>query len=489
MVDMKKILKNKKTKILLLIAGMIMAGSFLYAAYDYGYVYHIKLNGKETEYLNINTEFKDPGVSVRYRGKKFKDYKTESNLDNKKNGTYEVKYIVGKKEIHRKVIVKDTEAPVIKLKDGEKIDYGYGKDFVDPGFEATDNVDGDVTDKVKVEGTVDSKIGEYVLTYKVSDSENNEAIVKRTVNVKDIEGPVLTFKRGINTYAIKGKKIDLNDYTATDNFDGDVTDKVKMEGNVDFDKVGLYKLEYTVEDSNGNKSVVERTVNVQKKNTKGIPVLMYHWFYDDTKGEKAGAVNSHNYISKTNLVKQAKFLKESNYYFPTWEELIDYINKKIDLPEKSVIVTDDDCVASFFNVALPVFQEYQIPVTSFCITKKNTWQSYVDAEYLDLESHTENLHVRKCSGTKWDGAVMCTSYDNIYKDIKTSVEKVKNTYAFAYPFGHYSDDTIKALKANKIKLAFTINSGRVRKGANKYKLPRVRINKGTSIEKYKSLLK
>ena len=76
----------------------------------------------------------------------------------------------------------------------------------------------------------------------------------------------------------------------------------------------------------------------------------------------------------------------------------------------------------------------------------------------------------------------------INKDIKTSIEKMKNNDSFAYPFGHYNDNTIKALKENGIKLAFTINEGNVKRGANKYKLPRVRISSWTTINAYKKLV-
>ena len=51
------------------------------------------------------------------------------------------------------------------------------------------------------------------------------------------------------------------------------------------------------------------------------------------------------------------------------------------------------------------------------------------------------------------------------------------------------EDSIKALKDSGIKLAFTINSGRVRKGNNKYLLPRVRISKGTTINQFKNLVR
>ena len=65
---------------------------------------------------------------------------------------------------------------------------------------------------------------------------------------------------------------------------------------------------------------------------------------------------------------------------------------------------------------------------------------------------------------------------------------MKNNDSFAYPFGHYNNNTINALKKNGIKLAFTINEGNVKRGANKYKLPRVRISHGTSISTYKKLV-
>ena len=48
---------------------------------------------------------------------------------------------------------------------------------------------------------------------------------------------------------------------------------------------------------------------------------------------------------------------------------------------------------------------------------------------------------------------MCTDYETIYKDIQTSVNKIGSSYVFAYPFGHYNDDTIQALKDNNVVLA------------------------------------
>ncbi|MBQ6284723.1 MAG: DUF5011 domain-containing protein [Bacilli bacterium] len=327
-----------------------------------------------------------------------------------------------------------------------------------------------------------SKPGTYEVIYKKKDVE-----AKRIVNVIDIEKP--TIKLVKNNFYAKNSKTDLLDYVeVTDNCDKDLIKKIKIDSNINTKKDGTYKVKYIVKDSSNNESTLETSIVVQDKDTNGIPVLMYHWFYDDTKGETFGEKNSHNYIAKTEFEKQMKYLKDNNYYFLSWQELEDYIDGKIDLPKKSIVLTDDDCVNSFFDVALPVLQEYKIPMTSFCITNKTYYKDFLNEKYIDFESHTDSLHKRSCEG-KWNGAVMCSDYETIYNDIKKSLEIVKNNNAFAYPFGHYNDDTIKALQNNGIKLAFTIEDGKVKKGANKYLLPRVRISRSTTIEKYINLIK
>lgn len=478
-------MKIKVYTILLVIVVLFM----MFITYNYFFVYHISINGNENMILNVNSKYNELGATIKYRGKVLKDYVIENNIDNKNIGNYFVKYKIGNSFKLRNVEIRDTESPIISLTGNNTMEIDYNTDYIEPGFVAIDNNDGDITKKVSVNGKVNKvELGEYDIIYKVKDSSNNETEIVRVVSVVDREKPKIEFSRNLNTYAIKGEKIDLNDFKATDNYDGDITKNVKVTGNVDFDNRGIYEVNYEVSDSNGNKTEVKRLVNVQDKNTRGIPVLMYHWFYDDTKGETAGSVNAHNYIAKTELEKQLKYVSEEGFYYPTWQELIDYIDNEIDLPENSVIFTDDDCDESMFDTALPVFQQYKVPVTSFCITRKDYWKNYIGEEYLDFESHTNDLHTRRCKGS-WDGAVMCSSYQDIYDDLKVSVEKVGgNTWSFAYPFGHYNDATIEALKNNDIKLAFTINSGRVKRNANKYKLPRVRISKGTSISQYKNLV-
>ena len=51
-------------------------------------------------------------------------------------------------------------------------------------------------------------------------------------------------------------------FKATDNYDGNITSKVRVSGNVDSNKIGKYKLYYSVSDSSGNKTTKIRTIKV-----------------------------------------------------------------------------------------------------------------------------------------------------------------------------------------------------------------------------------
>jgi hypothetical protein len=75
--------------------------------------------------------------------------------------------------------------PVITLKGNSVINIRKGTEFVDPGFEATDKEDGNITNKVLKNNLVDvNKAGEYLLLYYVEDSMGNKNSVTRKVIVK-----------------------------------------------------------------------------------------------------------------------------------------------------------------------------------------------------------------------------------------------------------------------------------------------------------------
>ncbi len=123
----------------------------------------------------------------------------------------------------------------------------------------------DVSDQVVIDLTKIniSKVGEYRVKYSFSVNDREEYIY-RIVKIIDSTNPVITLNGNVNdTVLIYGTYVEAG-YTAVDNYDGDITENVKVEGNVNTQKEGNYKINYTVIDSNNNKTVVTRNVSVKK---------------------------------------------------------------------------------------------------------------------------------------------------------------------------------------------------------------------------------
>ena len=173
----------------------------------------------------------------------------------------------------RKIVYKDAISPVITLTNGNNISLNKGKDFIDPGFKAVDECDGDLTSAVTVEGKVDGHTyGTYTLTYRVTDSSGNVGEVKRTVRIADLAAPVISLKGEHSTYIKVGTTYTDPGFSAYDNIDGDLTGKVSVTGGVNTSKMGINTITYTVTDSFGNKTTSTRSVYVYQKQMISNPI-------------------------------------------------------------------------------------------------------------------------------------------------------------------------------------------------------------------------
>ena len=101
----------------------------------------------------------------------------------------------------RKIPLRDMVLPEIQLEGGEDYVITLGTRYEEPGFTATDNVDGDVTAMVRVEGEVDwLTAGIYPITYTVSDSCENTTVVTRNVEVAAQEWTDTVYPEGKVVY-------------------------------------------------------------------------------------------------------------------------------------------------------------------------------------------------------------------------------------------------------------------------------------------------
>lgn len=233
---------------------------------------NLALEGGEKIVIEGGTEYVESGYTATdiVDGNLTESVAVYGSVDVTKVGEYELKYHVidssGNEAIAtRTVTVQDTIAPVIKLSGEDTITLDLGQAYLEPGFTATDTLDGNITDQVVVSGTLRFEVGTYTIMYTVTDAAGNESTAKRTVKVVDKTAPELTLKGSHSITLIKGEKYKEPGYKAKDNVDGNITDKVVISGRIDTNKVGAYTLTYTVADSSGNKISVERIIIVNEK--------------------------------------------------------------------------------------------------------------------------------------------------------------------------------------------------------------------------------
>ena len=236
-------------------------------------------------------------------------------------------------------------------------------------------------------------------------------------------------------------------------------------------------------------SVVESLTSeeIEQSKKRGLPVLMYHFFYDEQAGETG---KDANFMEIHAFEEQIKYLSENDYYVPTWEEVLGYVQGKNGLPLKSVILTVDDGDESFVRLAVPVLQKYNFTATSFLITSWYTSPIDMNAEKyknVDFQSHSHKMHQ---AGSNGKGAFLTISYEDGCKDLETCRTIItEGCKVFCYPFGHFNDNCKKMLKDCNYILAFTTQGGRVFPGDDPLELSRVRMSKGDSLNAFISKIK
>lgn len=229
-----------------------------------------------------------------------------------------------------------------------------------------------------------------------------------------------------------------------------------------------------------NQSNSENKISTEKLKN-GLPVLMYHFFYDKNQG--TGQDN--NWMEISDFEAQIKYLSDNNFYFPTWEEVERYIDGEIDLPEKSIVITVDDGDDSFFELAVPVIQKYNAKATTFVITSWYGYRATNKQSNISYQSHSDCMHE---GGSNGKGVMLSWSYDKIMADVKQSSQTLGGSTVFCYPFGQYNELDKQVLKDAGYKLAFTTEGGRVYQGSDKYALPRVRMSRGVSLSSFASMV-
>ena len=265
---------------LFIICFILLLAELVAAVYINHWQLRLDLLGEEEYTVEQGEEFRDPGAEAVFGGELFlrsfasPPVTVRGEADTGTPGTYVLRYTARflwfRESRTRTVRVEDTMPPVITLRDTPGYYILPGEAYVEEGYSALDNADGDITDRVerREEGGI--------VHYRVTDSAGNVGTAERHIPYDDPVPPVITLLGEARVAVPYGKEYREPGWTALDNVDGDISDRVVVSGEVDPETPGDYELRYFVEDWRQNRTEAVRIVTVHPQ-----PVGTVYLTFDD----------------------------------------------------------------------------------------------------------------------------------------------------------------------------------------------------------------
>jgi len=283
--------------VVLLLIFMIVAGGWILLFQVNRFSLELMLEGEQELLVEYGTEYQEPGADILLRGTLFfkngirpADIDLQISTDVQENtpGKYTVEYTATYYQwtahASRTVRVVDTVCPVITLIQTDNTILP-GQRYEEEGFVAVDNLDGNLTDQVRRT----EELGKII--YTVMDSSGNPAYAEREIPYYDPLLPEIHLEGGENITIPCGTIYTEPGFTATDNADGDITDRVGVEGEVIWYQPGTYEVAYTVSDVYGNVTQLVRKVQVEaqpRPETEYPNGKVIYLTFDDGPGPHTG---------------------------------------------------------------------------------------------------------------------------------------------------------------------------------------------------------
>lgn len=252
----------------------------------------------------------------------------------------------------------------ISLNEGNSITTIKGRPFEDPGYTAHDSIEGDLTNNVVVDGTVDiNQVGTYTLTYHVTNSNKVSTERKRTVKVIEDLNVTLDYSP---------KDLTSSEVIISIRITGDCLDSVELpNGTTNGSKV----IDYKVTKNNDYKFIVKRTDGSTIEQTVKIENI--------DKVKPTGTCKNTITNSKTSIVVNAK--DENGIKKYTYS----YNGKTKDLTSSSYTINE---VAH--NVEVTIYDKVDNYTKIKCTKVDDSWPVIGDQNYQNHSAKNYNQNLR-----------------------------------------------------------------------------------------------
>ncbi len=181
------------------------------------------------------------------------------------------------------------------------------------------------------------------------------------------------------------------------------------------------------------------------------------------------------FVALENFTEQLQYLRHHNYHSLTLNEVIDYYYNGKKIPDKSVLISFDDCFQSLLHYAYPLLKQHGFHAVAFVVTGWLNDQSKpfdtnhsvclstkeLDSmtDVFEYANHTHSFHTRQNLTT--NKAMVSTDLDfSNDLDYCNTHPIITAPQVFAYTFGLFNDANVSVLKEKDFKLAFTTEQGK-----------------------------
>ncbi len=190
-----------------------------------------------------------------------------------------------------------------------------------------------------------------------------------------------------------------------------------------------------------------------------VPVLVYHQFAEKSTNKMT--------VSREAFEAQMQLLQDKGFRVITLEQLVDFVDFRGQLPEKSVVITIDDGWRSTYDIAFPILKKHGYPATLFVYTqlisgsgKTLSWDQVreMSAQGLDVQCHTvSHRNLALPQGQENADQYFTTIAREIAESTRTIEQKLgKRPTIMAYPYGDANGLAITLLKKQGYRAALTV---------------------------------
>lgn len=269
----------------------------------------------------------------------------------------------------------------------------------------------DTRTDIEIEGNVDvTKLGKY--NVKVIESRKKKHASKNVaVNVVDTQSPVIYLEGDADITIEAGSDYEEAGYSAEDNYDGDITDKVEISGEVDTHTTGDTTIVYSVKDSSGNEAFAQRVIHVEDTTAPQISLSggdVYYIRMGDTYDEPgftaedacdgdvtdkvsvSGDVDTDNAGSYTITYKVTDNCGNEAEVQRTVKVVAPMPDNAVNPGDKVVYLTFDDGPGPYTDKLLNILDKYNVKVTFFVTNGKPDYQNLIAKEA--QRGHTVAIH-------------------------------------------------------------------------------------------------